>query len=110
MALFRTWILIAVVLLLLALVPVVGIWGSNATRQIRRSQNEATQLRTDVKRLQQILNAQEDLIFDAENVIEEVAPSVVTLFTSSGLGTGFVVKSEYGLSWVATNFHVVSRR
>ena len=89
--------------------PIFGIWGSNATRQIRRSQNEATKLRTDVKRLQQIVDAQEDLIFDAEHVIEGVAPLVVTLFTSSGLGTGFVVKSEDGLSWVATNLHVVSR-
>jgi S1-C subfamily serine protease len=109
-ALPRTWLLIAVGLLVLAVVPIVGIWGSNATRQIRRSQDEASQLQTDVKRLQQIVAAQEDLIFDAEHVIEEVAPSVVTLFTSSGLGTGFVVKSEDGVSWVATNFHVVSRR
>jgi S1-C subfamily serine protease len=108
--LFRTWLLIAVALLVLGLVPVFGIWGSNATRQIRRSQDEASQLRADVKRLQQIIDAQENLIFDAEHVIEEVAPSVVTLFTSSGLGTGFVVKSEDGASWVATNLHVVSRR
>lgn len=109
MALLRTWLLIAVALLVLALVPVFGIWGSNATRQIRRSQDQASQLRADVKRLQQTVDAQEDLIFDAEHVIGEVAPSVVTLFTSSGLGTGFVVKSEDGVSWVATNLHVVSR-
>jgi serine protease Do len=63
-----------------------------------------------VTRLQQTVDAQEDLIFDAEHVIGEVAPSVVTLFTSNGLGTGFVVKSEDGVSWVATNLHVVSRR
>ena len=110
MALLRTWLLIAVALLVLALIPVLGIWGSNATRQIRRGQDEASNLRADVKRLQQIVDSQEDLIFDAEHVIEEVAPTVVTLFTSSGLGTGFVVKSEDGVSWVATNLHVVSRR
>jgi S1-C subfamily serine protease len=106
----RTWLIVVVALFALAVVPVFGIWGSNATRQLRRSQNEASQLRADVKRLHQIVDAQEDLIFDAEHVIEEVAPSVVTLFTSSGLGTGFVVKSEDGVSWVATNLHVVSRR
>ena len=110
MAHLRTWLIVVVALFALAVVPVFGIWGSNATRQLRRSQNEASQLRADVKRLHQIVDAQEDLIFDAEHVIEEVAPSVVTLFTSSGLGTGFVVKSEDGVSWVATNLHVVSRR
>ena len=110
MAHLRTWLIVVVALFALAVVPVFGIWGSNATRQLRRTQNEASQLRADVKRLHQIVDAQEDLIFDAEHVIEEVAPSVVTLFTSSGLGTGFVVKSEDGVSWVATNLHVVSRR
>ena len=110
MARLRTWVVIVVALLALAVVPVFGIWGSNATRQLRRSQNEASQLRADVTRLQQTVDAQEDLIFDAEHVIGEVAPSVVTLFTSNGLGTGFVVKSEDGVSWVATNLHVVSRR
>lgn len=110
MAFLRTWLLIVVALLAIALVPVFGIWGSNATRQLRRSQNEASELRADVKRLQQTVDAQEDLIFDAEHVIGEVAPSVVTLFTSTGLGTGFVVRSEDGVSWVATNLHVVSRR
>jgi S1-C subfamily serine protease len=109
-AFLRTWLLIVVALLAIALVPVFGIWGSNATRQLRRSQNEASELRADVKRLQQTVDAQEDLIFDAEHVIGEVAPSVVTLFTSTGLGTGFVVRSEDGVSWVATNLHVVSRR
>jgi len=106
----RTWLIVVVALFALAVVPVFGIWGSNATRQLRRSQNEASQLRADVKRLHQTVDAQEDLIFDAEHVIGEVAPSVVTLFTSTGLGTGFVVKSEDGVSWVATNLHVVSRR
>jgi S1-C subfamily serine protease len=106
----RTWVIIVVALLALAVVPVFGIWSSNADRQLRRSQNEASQLRADVNRLQQTVDAQEDLIFDAEHVIGEVAPSVVTLFTSNGLGTGFVVKSEDGVSWVATNLHVVSRR
>ena len=110
MARLRTWVVIVVALLALAVVPVFGIWGSNATRQLRRSQNEASQLRADVTRLQQTVDAQEALIFDAEHVIGEVAPSVVTLFTSNGLGTGFVVKSEDGVSWVATNLHVVSRR
>ena len=110
MAFLRTWLLIVVALLALAVVPVFGIWGSNAARQLRHSQNEASELRADVKRLRQTVDAQEDLIFDAEHVIGEVAPSVVTLFTSTGLGTGFVVRSEDGVSWVATNLHVVSRR
>jgi len=109
-ALLRTWFLIGVALLALAVVPAFGIWGSNTARQLRRSQSEASQLRADVKRLQQTVDAQEDLIFDAEHVIAEVAPSVVTLFTPGGLGTGFVVKSEDGVSWIATNFHVVSGR
>jgi len=106
----RTPIIIAVALLALGVVAVFGIRGSNAARQLRRSQSEASQLRADVKRLQQAVDAQEDLIFDAEHVIAEVAPSVVTLFTPDGLGTGFVVKSEGNVSWIATNFHVVSRR
>jgi hypothetical protein len=42
-------------------------------------------------------------------VIGDIAPSVVTVFTPAGLDTGFVVKSEEGTSWVATNVHVVSR-
>ena len=110
MPLPRTWLLIGIGLLAVAVVPVFGIWGSNAARQLRRSESEASQLRADVRRLQQTVEAQEDLIFDAELVVAEVAPSVVTLFTPSGLGTGFVVKSVDGVSWIATNFHVVSRR
>ena len=110
MALLRTWLIIAVALFALGVVAVFGIQGSNTAGQLGRSQSEASQLRADVKRLQQTLDAQEDLIFDAENVIAEVAPSVVTLFTPFGLGTGFVVKSEDGVSWIATNFHVVSHR
>ena len=78
MAVLRTWLFIGVALLALAVVPVFGIWGSNAARQLRRSQSEASQLRADVKRLQQTVDAQEDLIFDAELVVAEVAPSVVT--------------------------------
>lgn len=108
MALLRTWVIIAVALFVLGVVAVFGINGSNTARQLGRSQREASQLRADVKRLQQTLDAQEDLIVDAEHVIAEVAPSVVTLFTLRGLGTGFVVKSEDGVSWIATNFHVVS--
>jgi S1-C subfamily serine protease len=107
--LLRTWLLIALALLTLGVVAVFGIRGSNAAQQLRRSQSEASQLRADLKRLQQTVDAQEELIFDAEHVIAEVAPSVVTLFTPDGLGTGFVVKTEGGLSWIATNFHVVSR-
>ncbi len=106
----RTSLIIAVALFALGLVALLGSWRSNTARQLRRSQNEASQLRADVRRLQQTVDAQEDLIFDAEHVIAEVAPSVVTLFTPSGLGTGFVVKSEDGVSWIATNFHVVTRR
>lgn len=105
----RTPIIIAVALFVLGVVAVFGIRGSNAARQLRRSQSEASHLRADVKRLQQTLDAQEDLIFDAEHVIAKVAPSVVTLFTPGALGTGFVIKSEDGVSWIATNFHVVSR-
>jgi S1-C subfamily serine protease len=113
-ALLRTWVIISVALFSVALfalgvVAVFGINGSNTARQLGRSQSEVSQLRADVKRLQQTLDAQEDLIVDAEHVIAEVAPSVVTLFTPDGLGTGFVVKSEDGASWIATNFHVVSR-
>jgi S1-C subfamily serine protease len=108
-ALLRTWLLVAVALFALGVVAVFGVQGSNAARQLRRSQSESSQLRADVKRLQQTLDAEEELIFDAKRVIAEVAPSVVTLFTPSGLGTGFVVKSEDGVSWIATNFHVVSR-
>jgi S1-C subfamily serine protease len=109
-ALLRTWFLAAVALFALGVVAIFGIRGSNAARQLSRSQREASQLRADVKRLQQTVAAQEDLIFDAELVVAEVAPSVVTVFTPSGLGTGFVVKSEDGVSWIATNFHVVARR
>jgi S1-C subfamily serine protease len=109
-ALLRTWVIVAVALFALGMVAVFGIQGSNTARQLGHSQSEASQLREDVKRLQQTLDAQEGLIFDAENVIAEVAPSVVTLFTPIGLGTGFVVKSEDGVSWIATNFHVVSQR
>jgi S1-C subfamily serine protease len=105
----RTPIIIAVALFALALLAVVGSWRSNAIRQLRRSQSEASQLRAEVRRLQETVEAQEGLIFDAEHVIAKVAPSVVTLFTPDALGTGFVVKSEDGVSWIATNLHVVSR-
>lgn len=105
----RIPIIIAAALFALALVAIVGSWRSTAARQFGRSQSETSRLRADVERLQHAVNAQEDLIFDAEHVIAEVAPSVVTVFTPGGLGTGFVVKSEDGVSWIATNFHVVSR-
>jgi S1-C subfamily serine protease len=105
----RTPIIIAVALFALALVALVGSWRSNAIRQLRRSQSETSQLRADVRRLEQSVDAHKDLIFDAQQVIANVAPSVVTLFTPDGLGTGFVVKSEDGVSWIATNLHVVSR-
>ncbi len=110
MVLLRTWFLAAVALFALGVVAIFGIRGSDAAQQLSRSQREASQLRADVKRLQQTVDAQEDLIFDAEFVVAEVAPSVVTVFTPGGLGTGFVVKSEGGVSWIATNFHVVARR
>lgn len=106
----RTPVVIVGALVALALVALVGSWRSTAARQLRRSQSEAIRLRADVERLQDSADAQADLIFDAEHVIAEVAPSVVTIFTPDGLGTGFVVKSEDGLSWIATNFHVVSGR
>ncbi len=99
--------LAAIVLVSLSVILVFGIWASTA-RQLRRSQSEVSQLRADVSRLQQTIAAGEARTFDAEYVITEVAPSVVTLFTPIGLGTGFVVKSEDGMSWIATNFHVVS--
>jgi S1-C subfamily serine protease len=104
----RTPIVIAVALIALALVALVGSWRSTAARQVQRSQSEASRLRAEVERLQHAVNAQEERTFDAGHVIAEVAPSVVTIFTPEGLGTGFVVKSEDGLSWIATNFHVVS--
>lgn len=105
----RIPIIIAAALFALGLVAVVGSWRSTAAREFRRSQSETSRLRADVERLQHAVNAQEDLILDAEHVIAEVAPSVVTVFTPGGLGTAFVVKSEDGVSWIATNFHVVSR-
>lgn len=107
---FRAPIVIAGALVALALIALVGNWRSNAAREVRLGQSETSRLRARVERLQQAVNAQEDLTFDAPRVIGEVAPSVVTIFTPEGLGTGFVVKSEDGLSWIATNFHVVSDR
>jgi S1-C subfamily serine protease len=107
---FRAPIVIAGALVALGLIALVGNWRSNAARDVRLSQSETSRLRARVERLQQAVNAQEDLTFDAPRVIGEVAPSVVTIFTPEGLGTGFVVKNEDDLSWIATNFHVVSDR
>ena len=65
-------------------------------------------LRAELRRLQQAIDAQAARWLEPGD--RRLAPSVVTVFTPVGLGTGFVVKSEQGTSWVATNVHVVSPR
>ena len=87
-----------------------GIWANGAADELRRRESDVSELRAELRRLQQAIDAQEARWLDASQVIDDIAPSVVTVFTPVGLGTGFVVKSEEGTSWVVTNFHVVSRR
>jgi putative serine protease PepD len=87
-----------------------GIWANGAADELRRRESDVSELRAELRRLQRAIDEQAARWLDATQVIDDIAPSVVTVFTPVGLGTGFVVKSEEGASWVATNFHVVSRR
>jgi len=46
--------------------------------------------------------------FDVAGVARQVQPSVVTIGTARGFGSGFVVLSRDGTSSIVTNFHVVA--
>ncbi len=104
----RRFELIALGLVALSLVAVSGLLATDASRQLRLSQGEASDLRARVHRLEESVAGDEDRMLDAPRLISGVAPSVVTLFTATGLGTGFVIKSDDATSWIVTNFHVIS--
>ena len=106
----RSSLLIGAALFALTAAAVGGIWANGTADELRRRESDVSDLRAELRRLQQAIDVQAAQWLDASLVIDDIAPSVVTVFTPVGLGTGFVVKSEEGTSWVATNFHVVSRR
>jgi serine protease Do len=109
MARLRASLVIGAALFGLIAAAVGGVWANSATHELRRRERDTSQLRAELRRLQETIDAQVDRGIDAGQVIGEIAPSVVTVFTPVALGTGFVIKSEEGASWVATNLHVVSR-
>ena len=110
MARFRTSLVIGAASFGLTAAAAGGIWANGAANELRQRERDSSQLRAELRQLQGAVEAHADRLLDARSVTEDVAPSVVTLFTPVGIGTGFVVRSEDGTSWVATNFHVVSRR
>jgi hypothetical protein len=97
------------VFLLLSLL-VVGFLALAEAGRLGRTRTQAMDVRARLSRVEQRISELRESLFDPRDVALRIAPSVVTLFTRVGLGTGFVVRTQGDEAWIATNFHVVSTR
>jgi len=77
-------------------------------RALDRARADTATVGDTLQRLESSFSAEAEQGFDARRVANSLAPSVVTILTPIGLGTGFVVKGDGSESWIATNYHVVS--
>lgn len=107
---FRRSAFIIVTVFVLVSLLVVGLLSITQTNRLNRTRAQASEVRARLRRVEETLLDLRESLFDPREVALRVAPSVVTLFTRVGLGTGFVIRADGDEAWIATNFHVVSTR
>jgi S1-C subfamily serine protease len=107
---FRRSAFIFVTVFLLLSLLVVGLLALAEASRLGRTRTQAMDVRARLSRVEQRVSELRESLFDPRDVALRIAPSVVTLFTRVGLGTGFVVRTQGDEAWIATNFHVVSTR
>ncbi len=100
----RRWLrnVAAGAVLLLVAAPLVGL--GLALRTISSQQRSVDALRAEVQALQAKVDAQPDWTA----IALKVEPSVFTIETSYGLGSGWVARAGQGGSELVTNFHVIA--
>lgn len=96
-----SWMVAGVAILLIAAVGAAGL--AIAISTIRAQERSLESLRTEVHALQAGVDAQPDWAA----IARQVEPSVFTIETKYGLGSGWVARSGASGSELVTNFHVI---
>ncbi len=100
--LWRWRVLAVAIVLLIVVAPVVGL--GLALRAMSSQQRSVDGFRTQVQALQAKVDAQPDWTA----IARKVEPSVFTIETSYGLGSGWVARAGPAGSELVTNFHVIA--
>ncbi len=98
----RWTVVAAAAVLLLVAAPVVGL--GLALHTMSSQQQSADSLRAEVEALQAKVDAQPDWTA----IARKAEPSVFTIETDYGLGSGWVARASQGGSELVTNYHVIA--